>query len=372
MKIIIAGGGTGGHLFPGVAVAEEFIKRDGSARILFAGTRHGIEARVIPKEGYQIRFLKAEGMVGRSVFRKIKAAFLFLVSIFQAMRIISSERPDIVIGVGGYASAGMVLAAHIRGIDTVIMEQNSVPGFANRFLGRFAGAVAVTYQESFSFFDRDRTYLTGNPVRKSILAGQTVDAGSSVYSRRDRFNVLVFGGSQGAHAINSAIMAALHYLLDLRQSIHFIHQTGERELKAVTDAYTQLGFSGKVEPFIYRMPDAYAAADMVISRAGATTLAEVTATGKAVVLIPYPFAASNHQEFNARKLEDMGAAVVITERQLNGENLAGAIRELYENIERRAQMQKASKAVGRKDAAERIVDLAMSLCRKKLGRRKEA
>jgi UDP-N-acetylglucosamine--N-acetylmuramyl-(pentapeptide) pyrophosphoryl-undecaprenol N-acetylglucosamine transferase len=365
MKIVIAGGGTGGHLFPGIAVAEEFLKRDPSNRILFAGTRHGIEARVIPKEGYPIKFLKAEGMIGRSFFRQIKSVFLFVVSIFQAMKIIAIERPDLVIGVGGYASVGMVLAARIKGVNTLIMEQNSVPGFANRFLGRFVGAIAVTYQESFSFFDRDRTFLTGNPVRKSILAKEPAAPCQAFSAGKDRFNVFVFGGSQGAHAINRAITDTLHYLLDLRQNIYFIHQTGERELKAAADAYKKLGFNCMVEPFIYNMSQAYFAADIVICRAGATTLAEITATGKAAVLIPYPFAASNHQEFNARKLEDMGAAIVIPERQLTGENLAKAIRELYENGDRRAQIQKSSKAIGRTDAAERIVDIAMSLARNK-------
>jgi UDP-N-acetylglucosamine--N-acetylmuramyl-(pentapeptide) pyrophosphoryl-undecaprenol N-acetylglucosamine transferase len=364
MRIIIAGGGTGGHLYPGIAVAEEFLKRDPSNIILFAGTRHGIEARVISKEGYPIRFLKAEGMVGKSVLKKIKAIFLFAVSIFQSLKIISSERPDIVIGVGGYASAGMVIAARIKGINTVIMEQNSVPGFANRFLGRFAGAIAVTYQESFSFFDRGKTYLTGNPVRRSILSKVPAKSGS-VYFDKGKFTVLIFGGSQGARSINRAVIGTLNYLLDLRQNIKFIHQTGESELKSTADAYKQLGFKHIVEPFIYRMSDAYAVADMVICRAGATTLAEITATGKAAVLIPYPFSASNHQESNARKLEDMGAAMVITEKQLGAENLARAIRELYENAEKRAQMEKASKAVGRTGAAEKIVEIAMSLIKNK-------
>jgi UDP-N-acetylglucosamine--N-acetylmuramyl-(pentapeptide) pyrophosphoryl-undecaprenol N-acetylglucosamine transferase len=365
MKIIIAGGGTGGHLFPGIAVAEEFIRRDASNSVLFVGTRHGIEARIIPREGYTIRFLKAEGLIGRSVLKQIRAAFFFLLSVFQAFKIISAERPDLAIGVGGYASVGLVLAARFRGVNTMIMEQNSVPGIANRFLGRVVDAVAVTYQESFSFFDRPKTYLTGNPVRQNILVKETAGAGTAGNTGRDRFSILVFGGSQGASAINLAMMETLHYMLDLRQNIQFIHQTGERELKATADGYRQLGFKSTVEPFIYRMADAYAEADMVICRAGATTLAEITALGKAAVLIPYPHAASNHQEFNARKLEDMGAAIVILEKQLSGENLSKAIRELYENSERRGWMQKASKAIGRMDAAEKIVDIAMSLSRKK-------
>lgn len=364
MKIIIAGGGTGGHLFPGIAVAEEFIKRDPSVKVIFVGTRHGIEARVIPREGYQLRFLKAEGLVGRSLLKQIRAVFLFLFSIFQSMRIISAERPDLVIGVGGYASAGMVFAAAMKGVRTIIMEQNSVPGFTNRFLGRFVDAVAVTYQESFSYFSRYKTFLTGNPVRKIIFSKDSTAAGNP-FITGDRFNILVFGGSQGARAINKAVIGTLHYLLDLRQNIQFIHQTGEPELKVTADAYKQLGFKAMVEAFIYRMSDAYAAAEIVICRAGATTLAEITATGKAAVLIPFPYAAANHQEFNARKLEDMSAAMVILEKQLSGEILAGAIRELYENAERRAQMQKSSKAIGRTDAAEKIADIAMSLSRKK-------
>jgi UDP-N-acetylglucosamine--N-acetylmuramyl-(pentapeptide) pyrophosphoryl-undecaprenol N-acetylglucosamine transferase len=362
MKVIIAGGGTGGHLYPGIAVAEEFLRRDPSVSVLFAGTEHGIEARVVPKEGYPIKFLKAEGLVGKSVLKKIKAVFVLVLSFFQAFRIISSEKPDIVIGVGGYASFSMVLAARLRGVKTMILEQNSVPGFANRTLGRFADAIAVTYQESYSFFDRDKTYLTGNPVRKSIFARDQSESGS-VYSGKGTFNVLVFGGSQGAHAINRAVTGTLNYLLDLRQNIRFIHQTGESDLKAMADAYRQLGFQCVVEPFIYRMSDAYAAADMVICRAGATTLAEISVTGKAAVLIPYPYAASNHQELNARKLEDMGAAMVITEKQLDGENLAKAIRELYENPEKRAQIQKASRTVGRAGAAEKIIDIALNLVR---------
>jgi UDP-N-acetylglucosamine--N-acetylmuramyl-(pentapeptide) pyrophosphoryl-undecaprenol N-acetylglucosamine transferase len=362
MKIIIAGGGTGGHLYPGIAVAEEFLKRDPSNAVLFAGTEHGIEARVIPREGYRIRFLKAEGLVGRSFLKKIRAAFILALSFYQALRIVSSEKPDIVIGVGGYASFSLVAAAGLMGVKTMIMEQNSVPGFANRTLGRFAGAIAVTYQEGFSYFDRGKTYLTGNPVRKGILTREPSEP-DSAYADKGAFNVLVFGGSQGAQAINRAVAGALNYLLDLRQNIRFIHQTGEAGLKAVEDAYRQLGFRYLAEPFIYRMSDAYAAADMVICRAGATTLAEITVTGKAAVLIPYPFAASNHQEFNARKLEDMGAAVVITEKQLGAENLAKTIRELYENGDRRARMQKASKTLGRAGAAEKIVDIAMSLVR---------
>jgi len=364
VRVIIAGGGTGGHLFPGVAVAEELARRSSTARIVFVGTEHGIEARVIPKEGYPIEFLSAEGMVGKATLRKVKAAYLFLVSLFQARRIIASVRPDIVIGVGGYASVGMVCAAHFMGIRTLIMEQNSVPGFANRILSKFADAVAVTYQESIAHFPRERTFLTGNPVRNKILTREASDVSRSFSLVRDRFTVLIFGGSLGARTINNAAGEALHYLLDLRDNIQFIHQTGEKDLKDVMDTYRKLGFSGAVMPFIYQMADAYSAADLVICRAGATTLSELTVMGKAAVLVPYPYAASNHQEANARKLEDMGAATVILDRHLSGEVLARAIRGLYNNPEKRKAMQKASKAFGRPDAAEKIVELALNLTRR--------
>jgi UDP-N-acetylglucosamine--N-acetylmuramyl-(pentapeptide) pyrophosphoryl-undecaprenol N-acetylglucosamine transferase len=393
MNIIIAGGGTGGHLYPGIAVAEEFRHRLQEAverktepntigkslsngisrqkpdnrpdnRIVFVGTEHGIESRVIPKEGYPIKFLRAEGFIGKSFFKKLKAVIALALSIFDSIRIIRSVRPDIVIGVGGYASAGMVFAAHLKGIPTMILEQNSVPGFANRFLSRFADAVAVTYQESISFFPADKTYLTGNPVRKQILRRDEKEAYSTFPLKRGKFTVFVFGGSSGASSINYAAIEALNYLLDLRQNIQFLHQTGEKDYEKVKEAYRGPGFDGIVVPFIYRMAEAYIISDIVVCRAGATTLAEITAVGKPVVLIPFPHAASNHQEYNARKLQDMGAARMILDRELNGETLAGVIRELYSNEKLRGDMQKAVSAFCKTDAAEKVVDIAMSVANK--------
>jgi UDP-N-acetylglucosamine--N-acetylmuramyl-(pentapeptide) pyrophosphoryl-undecaprenol N-acetylglucosamine transferase len=385
MKIIIAGGGTGGHLYPGIAVAEEFLGRSQSSRaaeqqssrkgqntedriqktdIVFVGTEHGIEARVIPREGYPIRFLKAEGLVGKSLFKKIKALIAFLFSLSGSYSILRSVRPDVVIGVGGYASVGMVLTAHFKGIPTIILEQNSVPGFANKLLGKFVDAVALTYQESISFFPKEKSYLTGNPVRKQILQRDEKKAYGLFPLEKGKFTVFVFGGSLGAKSINYAMVEALNYILDLRQNIQFLHQTGERDYETVKDTYRRLGFNGIVVPFIYQMAEAYSIADMVICRAGATTLSEITAVGKPAILIPFPHAASNHQEFNARKLEDMGAARMILDRELCGEVLADAIRSLYVDEKARNEMQKAALAFGRIDAAEKIVDIAMSLIKK--------
>jgi UDP-N-acetylglucosamine--N-acetylmuramyl-(pentapeptide) pyrophosphoryl-undecaprenol N-acetylglucosamine transferase len=364
MKVIIAGGGTGGHLYPGIAVAGEFRSRDSSSDIVFVGTEHGIEAKVIPREGYQIRFLKAEGIVGKSFFKKIRALFIFVFSIRNSFKILRSVKPDIVIGVGGYASVGMALAAYLKGIPTMILEQNSVPGAANKFLGRFADAIAVTYQESVSAFPKHNTYLTGNPVRKQILRRDENEAYSVFPLEKGRFTIFVFGGSSGARSINNAVVEALNYLLDLRQNIQFLHQTGEKDYETVRDAYRRLGFNGIVVPFIYQMSEAYTISDMIVCRAGATTLSEITAIGKPALLIPYPYAAANHQEYNARKLEDMGAVKMILDRELKGEILADALRRLYADEQMRKDMQKAALAFGRTDAAEKIVDIAMSLIKK--------
>jgi UDP-N-acetylglucosamine--N-acetylmuramyl-(pentapeptide) pyrophosphoryl-undecaprenol N-acetylglucosamine transferase len=368
MKIIIAGGGTGGHLYPGIAVAEEFLNRGQKAKnriqktdIVFVGTSHGIEARVIPKEGYPIKFLKAEGLVGKSILKKIRASFALLSSIFESHRILMNIRPDIVIGVGGYASVGMMLAACLKGIPTLILEQNSVPGVANRFLGKFVDAIAVTYMESISFFPKDKSYLTGNPIRKQMLQKDEKKAYLLFPIEMNKFTVFVFGGSAGASSINHSMIEALNYLLDLRQNIQFLHQTGERDYEDVKDAYRRLGFKGIVAPFIYEMAEAYTIADIVVCRAGATTLSEITALGKPAILIPYPYAASNHQESNAKKLQDMGAARMILDKEMNGETLADAVRELYNNEKTRKEMQKAAAVFGRIDAAEEVVDLAMSL-----------
>ncbi len=369
MKVVIAGGGTGGHLFPGIAVAEEFRGRGLAVDIIFVGTVHGIEARVIPREGYTIRFVRAEGLVGKSFFRKVKALAVFVLSIFDSRRIIRLVRPSLVIGVGGYASVGMLLSAHIKGIPTMILEQNSVPGFANKFLGRFADAVAVTYQESIGYFPAEKTFLTGNPVRKHILHKDELKADELFPLDKKLFTVFISGGSLGASSINNSIMEALNYLLDLRQNIQFLHQTGDKDCEKVTEAYRRLGFKGIVAPFIYQMAEAYTVADMVVCRAGATTLAEITAIGKPALLIPYPHAASNHQEYNARKLEDMGAARIVLEKSLTGEVLADCIRELYGDEHVRRDMQNASAMFGRIDAAEKVVDIALSLIKKNAGNR---
>ncbi len=366
--MIIAGGGTGGHLFPGLAIAEEFKKRNENNEVIFVGTENGIEAKIIPREGYPIRFIRSEGIVGKSLFKMVRATAELVLSALDSGRILKALSPDIVIGVGGYSSGAIVLFAGLRSIPTMIHEQNSVPGLTNRILGKIVKRVCVTYYESVSSFPRGKTFLTGNPIRVKILKGER-EASYRLFSlAEDMFTVFIFGGSSGARSINRAMVDALNHLTDLKDKIQFLHQTGEKDFEGIRQAYRKAGVKGTVAPFIYQMAESYAVADVVVSRAGATTLAEITALGKPAILVPYPYAAGRHQEFNALKLSEMGAAYMIRDDEMRGETLAKHIRELYENGTLRAEMQRASHGLGRPDACSKVVDIAMSLIRN--GKRK--
>ncbi len=361
--MIIAGGGTGGHLFPGLAIAEEFKRRDEKNEVVFVGTEHGIEARIIPREGYPIKFVRSEGIVGKSLFKMIKAVAELVLSALDARRILKALTPDIVIGVGGYSSGAIVLIAGLRSIPTMVHEQNSVPGLTNKLLGKFVTRVCVTYHESISYFPMGKTFLTGNPIRGKILKGDRGAACRLFSLAEDMFTVFIFGGSSGARSINRAMVDALNHLTDLRDKIQFLHQTGDRDFENIREAYRKAGMKGTVAPFIYQMAEAYAVADVVVSRAGATTLAEITALGKPAILVPYPYAAGRHQEFNAVKLREIGAAFMVSDDEMSGETLANYIRELYENEALRSEMRRSSQGLGRPDACGRIVDIAMSIVR---------
>lgn len=364
--MVIAGGGTGGHLFPGIAVAEEFRKRDGQTEIMFIGTDKGIEARVIPREGYTIRFLKAEGVLGKSLFKKLSALFKMLTSVIGARALFNESRPDIVVGTGGYVSVGPVLAARMMSIPTLILEQNLVPGLANRMLARIVDAIAVTYHESLDFLPRMKTRLIGNPIRQGILKGRREDALELFSLESERLTIFISGGSMGASRINHAMIEALNVLLDMRDDVQFLHQTGEKDYEKMRTQYRDMGYHAMVVPFIYQMAEAYAVADLVISRAGATTLAEITALGKPSILVPYPHA-GGHQEFNAQKLYEIGGCEVIKDHDLIGVTLAATIRKICRREELRSEMRQHSRALGRPDAAQKAVDMAVSLIRNRTG-----
>ncbi|MBI4378486.1 MAG: undecaprenyldiphospho-muramoylpentapeptide beta-N-acetylglucosaminyltransferase [Nitrospinae bacterium] len=358
MKVVIAGGGTGGHLFPGIAIAQEFRKRDSSAQILFIGTEKGIESRVIPHEGFEIKYIVSEGFKGRGVVKKIRSISKIPAGIFHAMRILNNFNPDIVIGVGGYVSGPVGIASVVLGYFTAIQEQNLVPGVTNRILGRFADIIFTSFEESGKFFNGRRVYCTGNPVRQEIaeISRPTIVASPKSQISNFKFTLLVFGGSQGAHRINLAMVEGLKFLAEIRDSLFIVHQTGERDFGLVQSAYAERGFHGEVSPFINDMADAYRRADLVICRAGATTLSELTSCGKASVLIPFPFAVNNHQTMNAMMLKEHGASEVIIEKNLNGEILADTILSLIRDRTRLLKLGRESKKMGRPYAVSEIVE----------------
>jgi UDP-N-acetylglucosamine--N-acetylmuramyl-(pentapeptide) pyrophosphoryl-undecaprenol N-acetylglucosamine transferase len=366
MNIAIAGGGTGGHIFPALAIARELENEIAGARVTFIGTARGLEAKIIPKEGFDVRFIRSEGLVGRDMLTTIRSALTVPVSIKDAFGILKAVRPDVVLGVGGYSSGPVLLCAKLMGLPTIIHEQNTMPGLANRILGKFVDNVAVTYQESIKFFPKERTFLTGNPVREEIFKGDRERGYKTFNLDREKITIFVFGGSRGASHINSAVGEALVYLESYKENIQFLHQTGDNDFNFVKEIYTEHGFKGTVMPFAFEMADAYAVSDLVISRAGATTLAELTALGKAAILVPYPHAAGDHQAVNARKLWDIGAAHMILDRDVNGKTLSDMIRFLLEDPEAIAEMERTSKSLGSRGAAGKVINLVKGLIKKKL------
>ena len=352
MRVIFAGGGTGGHLFPGLAVAREFQRRDGRVEILFVGTEQGIEFRVLPKEGFKLETLTVKGIKGRGLRGLLDALYGVPASLLRSLKIIRQFRPDCVIGLGGYASGPLLLAAKLKNVRSAIMEQNLRPGFTNKLLARWVDCVFTAYPESAGFFPGARVVESGNPVRWRELPK---------VSRGEKFALLIFGGSAGARRINIATIDALKQLTDLQADLSVTHQTGQADYAAIKETYTALPFAAEVTPFIDRMDEAYARADLVLCRAGATTVAELTVFGKAAILVPFPYAIYDHQRGNAEALQARGAAEMILDRELTGTLLAERIRGYFSDRARLERMAAAARALGRPDAAARIVDECYAL-----------
>jgi len=356
MRVIIAAGGTGGHIFPGVAIAREFMRRDPSTEILFVGTARGLESKIVPREGFNLELIKVGALKGVRIFERIKSLAGLPMSFVAAFRILKRFRPDVVIGVGGYSSGPTLLIAALWRIPTMVVEPNAMPGFTNRVLARFVKAAALSFAEAQKYFGQ-RGVVTGNPVRTDF-------ARLSKKARGETLNLLIFGGSQGAGAINRAMVAALPLLASGKSRIAITHQTGEADFEKVRREYGEAGFeSADVRPFIHDMSDQFAHADVVICRSGATTAAEVAAAGKAAIFIPFPFATDDHQRKNAEAFESAGAARMILQADLTPARLADEVNRLIENPDQIDTMENASRGLGRADAAERAVDLAVNLVR---------
>ncbi len=365
MKLVMAGGGTGGHLFPALALAEEFKLREPDVEILFVGGRGGLEEKVVPKYGYQLTLLSVSGVKRTRGLKRLAALYKAFMATIKAVGILRRERPDGVIGSGSYSSAPVVFAARLLGIKTAILEQNALPGLTNKVSGKLVTRIYIAFEQARQYFPPMRTVLTGNPIRRDILKQlelHTKRDAKRVEKKKDhRFTILVFGGSQGATAINTAFVDAAEYLTDLWDGFRVIHQTGEQGYEQVAEAYRRKKLKVEVHRFIENMADAYGAADLVICRAGATSIAEITAFGLASILVPYPYASDNHQEVNGRCVEEAGAAVMIRQDRLTGRVLADAVRSFCSDPERLASVREKAAGLGRPEAAERIADDFVSL-----------
>ncbi|MFA6411557.1 MAG: undecaprenyldiphospho-muramoylpentapeptide beta-N-acetylglucosaminyltransferase [Syntrophales bacterium] len=357
--MMIAGGGTGGHLFPGIAIAEAFLKKDRGNEILFVGTDRGLEKRVLKELGYPLETLDIEGIKGRSWGRSIEAAFKIPGSMMQAYKIISRYSPDVAIGVGGYASGPAVLTAHFMGIKTAIAEQNALPGVTNRILSKFVDKIFLSFPDRGQWFPETKSVVTGNPIRASFAAVPEM----CKKKEEEPFQILIFGGSQGAHAINMTVLAAAAELESSREKLKFVHQTGEKDVQEIRDAYQRINMNAEVHPFIMDMAKAYQEADLLICRAGATSVAEITAMGKAAIFVPFPFAINDHQTKNAEILVQAQAAIMIQEKDLSGRYLADTIERLIGHPSTVEDMSKRSKALGNFRAADDVVDACIKIIR---------
>jgi len=358
MRVLIAGGGTGGHLFPGIAVAEAFRLREPASEILFLGTGNPMEVSTLSKKGFDYADIAAEGFKGRGLWRRLRSLFKIPIGVCQALRTIWRFHPDIIIGFGAYASGPVALAARLTGKKLVIHEQNIFPGLTNRILGRLADRVFISFPDTGRMFRRSRTVITGNPLRRELFESRLGEKTTGA------FTVLVLGGSQGAHAVNCAVVDALDHLKGPTR-MTFIHQTGTKDAPWVERAYEDRDIKATVKPFFVDMAGPYHSADLVVCRAGATTVSELMVLGKAAIFIPFPFAANNHQELNARYVADAGGAEVILERDLDGALLADRL-DYYASDPRALQdMAKRTLALARPDAADVIVDTCHRLVAKR-------
>ncbi|MBI5789527.1 MAG: undecaprenyldiphospho-muramoylpentapeptide beta-N-acetylglucosaminyltransferase [Candidatus Schekmanbacteria bacterium] len=352
MKILLAAGKTGGHIFPALSVAQEFLRRNPESEILLVGSPDEISSRIFAQYGIQWRGLEALPVKGAGFIGKLKAVKALLAAIKKAGEIIKQFEPQSVIGFGGYTSAAVIIVAKRKKIPCYLQEQNLLPGITNRWLGKLVKKVFISFADSEKYFPAGHTLWVGNPIRREIGTGKQDYGLFGLES--GRFTLLVFGGSQGAHGINQLIIDAMILWPD--KELQIIHQTGERDYIWAQKNYRQINLKACVQPFITQMPEAYACADLIICRAGATSIAELLQVGKAAILIPYPYAADDHQTLNARSLEKRGAAIFLPEKDLTAQRLIEEIKTLQTDKAKRGKMGQAAKDQAKPEAAAAIVD----------------
>ncbi len=351
-RLVVAGGGTGGHVWAGVAIADAWRDLHGEkAQILYVGARGQIEERLVPKSGYRLETLVLGSLKDVSLARKLKTFIQLPLSLLRSAWILLSERPEVVVGVGGYSSGPVVLMARLLGwlwgARVGILEQNAVPGFTNGILGRFAHRVLVAFPGVEASFPAGKGKVTGNPVRNSLVPMPSAE--------REPFTIFIFGGSLGAMGINTLVLDAIPFLADLLPRLRFIHQTGEKDYERVREGHARLNTGARVEKFIYDMQDCYRQASLIICRSGSSTLSEIAAVGRAAVFVPFPFHSDRQQERNARIFTDRGAGKLLLQNQAKGQDLAELIRQLYGQPAEIGRMEAEVRQFHRPDAARTIL-----------------
>lgn len=354
MKAIIAGGGTGGHLFPAVALGEELKRERPETDILHVGTVNGLEATWLPQSGLKYELFPVHGIIGKGLLGRLRALREFFAAIRQARVLLARFCPDLVVSAGGYASAPMAVAAIISRVPLVLMEQNTRPGLSNRMLWRFARKVCVGFADTASYFDLARVEVTGNPVRLRFIPG--IIRKTSV-----PLQILVLGGSSGAHRLNLGVLNAFTILEKSVIKLKVVHQTGEADVGLVTDGYRGCGSAATVVPFIDDMARALDAADLIIARSGAMTVTEIALAGRAAIFVPYPFHSDRQQELNARVIERLGGAIIVNDDESLGENLAAALRTFVEDPLRLIEMGHKASSAAKPDAAARVAHVCLSI-----------
>jgi UDP-N-acetylglucosamine--N-acetylmuramyl-(pentapeptide) pyrophosphoryl-undecaprenol N-acetylglucosamine transferase len=352
---MIAAGGTGGHVYPGIAVAEEWRRAHPDSEVVFVGTARGLEATAVPRAGFRLETIAARGFPRRPGLGMVRAAWAFAASLVQVAWLIREWKPDAVLGTGGYVSGPVVLMARLNRIPAVIQEQNSVPGSTNRWLNLVANQVHISFVESRSYFRRrNNLKVSGNPIRRSLALQDRAGAYEALGLDPERRTLFIFGGSRGAKSINEAAAGALERMRS-RAGLQVIWQTGAEDHEAMRDRFRGFPYPVRVFAYLDAIERAYAVADLAVCRAGAMTVAELTACGVPAILVPYPHATHDHQTHNARGLVDRGAAEMIPDAELNPETLARRIEELLQDEARLRRMGRNARAFARTDAAQRIV-----------------
>jgi UDP-N-acetylglucosamine--N-acetylmuramyl-(pentapeptide) pyrophosphoryl-undecaprenol N-acetylglucosamine transferase len=357
VRVVITGGGTGGHLFPALAVCDCLLARRPEASVLFVGARGGVEAAILPRMGHAFRGLAVSRVMGAGRLRQLRALAALPRLVGEARGILREFGAEVVLGGGGYASFPTVVAAALAGIPRVIHEQNAVPGLANRWLGKLATAAAVSFAAAAPAFRGRQVVVTGNPVRAAIRPGDRRAARRRLGLAAERFTVLVFGGSQGAHRLNAGVLEALPELGGRREQVQFVHATGEKDLETVRQGYRTHGVQAAAEPFFEEMALAYQAADFAVCRAGAGTVFELAALGLPALLVPYPHAANDHQRANAEALVAAGAAWTVPDAYCDGRRIAASVAAALEKPAVLTAMGAAARTLARPEAARGIVDL---------------